>query len=154
MITAMRFLAASPKSRKTLQGKLLEKGYPETIIQETLEELEKQHLLNDRQFANQVVSKFRFGTVSGRRKIAFELKKRGIPAVLGEEALTVYDREAEEAAAFEVAENKWGQGKKLPFLKRRKKVYDFLIRRGFDFQIAKDVVDRLAAADRSEGTDF
>lgn len=142
-LTSLRLLTATPKTRKELEKKLLEKGYPQPIIQETLNRLEEQGLLSDQTYAKNLLSRLTYDKPSGRRKISFEMKRRGVPARIQEELLAAVSVEEETAKASELAQHKWLQGSQLDPEKRKKKVYDFLIRRGFDFQIARDIIERL-----------
>lgn len=136
-------MAATPKSRSELSKKLLDKGYDDAVVNDVLDEMEKKNLLSDRSFANDIVSRLTHGKPSGKRKISFELKRRGIPTGLREEILTGLDEIEEAKRAAELAALKWQSFKKYPFDKRKKRIYDFLARRGFDFQIIRDAVEAL-----------
>ena len=142
-ITSLRLLAASSKSGHELARRLDEKGYPKDVIAGTLAELEKKGLLNDRTYADQLVAKNVLGRPAGMRKIAFELKRHGIPPKIQEELLARLTPESEAERARELAGRQWERCKPLPLRNRKEKVYDFLIRRGFDFQTAREVVDQL-----------
>ena len=142
-ISALRLLAASPKSRKELAGKLADKGYPEETVRETLDQLEKQGLQSDRAFAQNLLERWTYAQPSGRRKIDFELKRRGIASAIREELLSSIAPEDERARARELASARWERLTKLPAEKRTQRVYEFLIRRGFDFQICRDLVEQL-----------
>lgn len=140
LITALRFLTASAKSRKTLKQKLEEKGYGEEIVEQALGRLEKQGLLNDRAYAQNLLQAYTTHRASGRRKVAFELEKRGINKKLTREVLESYSPQEEREKALEVAQLKNERWKNLDKMKRRKKLYDFLIRRGFEFDLCRDIV--------------
>ncbi|MDD5218233.1 MAG: RecX family transcriptional regulator [Candidatus Omnitrophica bacterium] len=143
-LTSLRLLAASPKSRGQIMTKLEDKGYPEEVVRETLDMLERRNFLNDKKFAAELAQKFRVAKPSGRKKIAFELKAHGVPPEVCEEILSGWDDVEESQRAQGLACVKWAQTAKLPKAKRWKKVYDFLVRRGFEFQLARDVLDDLA----------
>ena len=142
-IMALRLLAATPKSRTELAGKLKRKGYDGHVIQETLDDLEAQGIVNDRVFAQDLTARFTQTRPSGRKKIQFELKKHAVPEKILEELVGAITPEAEAERARELARERWSRFERLPELKRKKKVYDFLIRRGFDFQITRDVIEGL-----------
>ncbi len=145
-VTSLRLLAASPKSRKELAFKLTDKGYEEGVIQEILDNLERQGILSDRSYGRNLVARFVQGQPSGRRKIAFELKRHGLPSSIQEELLGELNPEEEIARAEELAGARWERLKNFPIEKRRKRVYDFLIRRGFDFQIVRDILEKFEHA--------
>lgn len=146
-MTALRMLAASQKSRSALSKKLSDKGYPAQAVREALDELEKKGILNDRAFAQDLLTRFSQGQLSGRRRIGFELQKRGIPPEVREEMLGGLSDEGERERARELFENRWGLWKNLAPEKRRKKVFDFLLRRGFDFQIVRELMEQRAGKD-------
>lgn len=143
LVTALRLLTATPKSRKGLQDKLKQKGYPPEVLDVTLDRLEKQGLLNDRALAQSLCQSYVNYKFSGRKRIAFELGKKGIRQNLIHEVLESYSPEEEKDKALELAKQKWDRWTRLDKMKRRKKVYDFLLRRGFDFNIARETIDKL-----------
>lgn len=149
-LTSLRLLAATPKTRKELEKKLVEKGYSEPIIQDTLAGLEKQGFLSDKAYAKNLLSKLTNAKPSGKRKISFEMKRHGISSAIQAEILEEISEEDETAKARELAELKWAQNAKLEPMKRRKKVFDFLIRRGFDFQTTKDILSEVAKNDNTD----
>ena len=142
-ITALRLLAATAKSKRRLKQRLREKGYPDEIIEGTLTRLERDGILNDRNFALSVFQTFSNSRVSGRKRIAFEMQKRGVEGKLVEEILGSYGPGEEREKAAELAKIKFDHWQKLEPMARRKKTYDFLIRRGFDFSLSRDIVERL-----------
>lgn len=140
-LTALRLLAATPKSKVRLKQKLKEKGYPSQVIEETLGRLEQDGILNDKNFAASVFQTFSQYRPSGRKRIVFEMKKRGIGERVISETLQTFDAGAEREAALGLAEAKLNRWQKLEPARRRKKIYDFLIRRGFDFTLSREIVD-------------
>lgn len=142
-VVVLRWLAVSPKSRNDLQEKLRRKGFSDEVITLCLDGLEKAGIVSDAVFADQLLTKFRFGKISGKRKIAFELKKHRIKKETAENLLDGISEEEELQRAQELASQRWDRLLKLPVEKRKKRVYDFLNRRGFDFNIARHVMDNL-----------
>lgn len=151
LITSMRLLAATAKSRIELAGRLKEKGYPDPVIQNTLDDLEKQGFLNDRTYARNLKSQFTFGKPSGSSKIAFELKRHGISAAIREEVLSEINPEEERERALDLGRIRWDKERKAPKEKRRQRVYSFLVRRGFSFSHARDVIETLERSDHEGG---
>ena len=142
-IVSLRLLAATPKSVKELRDKLSAKGFPGEMIQKILDKLESKGLLSDRVFAQNIVSRFTQGRPSGNRRIGFELKRKGVPAKLREEILEGLNPDEENERARGLAKEKWERFSRLDPEKRKRRVYDFLIRRGFDFQTVRDLVEEL-----------
>lgn len=151
-ITSLRLLAASPKSGQTLRKKLTDKGYPEKIISRVLDELGSQGILDDSTFAKDLVSRLTHLKAAGKYKVAFELKRQGVPEKIRHELLESITPESEFDRAFEQARLKWNGWKKLDTRKRKKRLYDFLIRKGYDFQIAQDVLQKFIKQPLSENS--
>lgn len=151
MITSLRLLAATPKSRNQLARRLSEKGYVQTVVRETLDQLEKQGLLNDRGLAQELKSRFTQAKPSGRKRLVFEMKRRGIPEKVREEVLGELNPEDEQNRAREAGLLRWQKFKNLPLLKRKKRVYDFLLRRGFDYSTVRSLVERFESQNDENG---
>lgn len=150
MLSAVRLLTASPKSRKNLGQKLLDRGYEEDLVRRILEKLENQGILNDRSYGTALLQSYIHYKVSGKRRISFELKKKGLPPELIEDLVGQYPEATEREKALELARLKWLKDRKLEALKRRKKIYDFLIRRGFDYAIAREALRIAENENRTE----
>lgn len=143
LVTSLRLLTVTPKSRRGLARKLEERGFPQTVIEGTLDHLEKQGVLNDRALGQSLLQSYLYRRPSGRKRIAFEMEKRGIKDSLIEELLEKDTPEEERARALDLARNKVAGWKKLDRTKRRKKLYDFLVRRGFDFNLSREVAEEV-----------
>lgn len=143
LVTSLRLLAASPKSRLKIQEKLKARGFKQGVIERILSQLERQGYLNDRAFAEAVFQSLTNQRPSGRRRIAFELKKRGIKEGLIQELLEPCGEEEERERALAVAKEKAGRWQKVDRQNRRKKIYDFLVRRGFDYALSREVVEEV-----------
>ena len=142
-LIALRLLAATPKSKKRLKQKLEEKGFSGEVTDGVLGKLEKQGVLNDKNLAAAVFQTYSSYRPSGRRRIAFEMEKRGITHGLVEEVLQRDTPEEERGRALALARLRFENWKKLHPAKRQKKLYDYLIRRGFDYAVAREVIEEV-----------
>ena len=143
-ITCLRLLAASPKSGQELRKKLSAKGYSAESIDQALQNLRAQGILDDTAYAKDLAARLTLGKCVGRHKIAFELKRHGISKKISDEILETLSDEDENERALEQARLKWFSWSKVDPQKRKKRLYDFLIRKGYDFQIAQDILQRLS----------
>jgi len=143
LITSLRLLTSTSKSRKALEKRLASKGYLPDVVKRTLDRLEGEGLMNDKVLAQSLFQSFVTQRPSGRKRIAFELKRRGITSDVTQEVLEKYSAEEERRIACELATLKWERWRNLEITRRRKKTYDFLVRRGFDFSLAREVTDGL-----------
>lgn len=144
VITILRLLAASPKSGQELKKKLAAKGFPGPVIDQALDHVRDQGILDDTKYARDLMARLTLGKAAGRRKVAFELRRRGIPPKTREELLGSLSDEEETERALDQARLKWSGWSRLDPQKRKKRLYDFLIRKGYDFQIAQDVLQKIA----------
>ena len=143
LITCLRLLAASPKSGQELKKKLADKGYSVAIIDQALNNLRTQGVLDDTLYAKDLVARLTLGKAAGRHKIAFELKRHGLSKKISDELLGTLSNEDEAERALELARLKWAGWGKVDLQKRKKRLYDFLIRKGYDFQVVQDVLQKL-----------
>src|SRR3990167_7327860 len=127
LLISLRLLAASPKTSQELRKKLQAKGF-----------------LSDQAYAMNLLARYRGSSLSGRRKIAFEFKRHGIAKKIQDEILSGYSHEEEREQAESIARDRWNRLVKLPDEKRKKRVMDFLMRRGFEYQIVRDVLQGIA----------
>ncbi len=144
-ITCLRLLAASPKSGHELKKKLSGKGYAPEVIKQVLTELMTQGILDDTAFAKDLMTRLTIGKAAGRHRIAFELKRHGISKKIREDLLEGISEGDETLRALEQARLKWSGWSKLEPQKRKKRLYDFLVRKGYDFQIVQDILQKLSS---------
>ncbi len=149
LATSYRILAAGANTCFELRRKLRHKGYPEDVVEETVELLKKDRFLNDQDVAKGLINRFRYSQPSGRQKIAFELKKRGVPADISEPLLEELSFEDEEEMGRDVGLRKWNALGGADLQKKKKNVYDFLIRRGFNFQTVRDLVEEFSSSENT-----
>lgn len=100
---AVACLAARAHSKHEIEQKLLRVGYRPCTVEMVLYKLEREHLLNDADFARQWVEA-RSGRKLGRSRIAQELRRKGIDADEAEEALSAIGEDAQLADAIALAE--------------------------------------------------
>ena len=112
-----------------------------------LYKLEREHLLNDADFARQWVEA-RSGRKLGRSRIAQELRRKGIDADEAEEALSAIDEDDQLADAIALAEKAAARAK--PDEDPRKtyqRIAAMLARRGFRWDITKEALAQVLQAD-------
>jgi len=144
LITCLRLLAASPKSGQELRKKLAAKGFSAEIIDRAIHDLRTQGILDDTAYAKDLMARLTLGKGVGSHRIAFELKRHGISKKISDELLETLSSEDETERALELARMKWAGWALLDPQKRKKRLYDFLIRKGYDFQIAQDILQKLS----------
>ena len=143
LIYAMRLLSISKKSEKRIREKLKEKGYSQNSIEEVTGELKTKGILDDLKFAKEKVYWAHHGNPVGKRRLKFELKKHGVKDSQITEALEDIDPASERDTAFSLAKTQAEKLKALSPIQRKKRLYDFLARRGFDYEICREIVTSL-----------
>ena len=108
-----------------------------------LYKLEREHLLNDADFARQWVEA-RSGRKLGRSRIAQELRRKGIDADEAEEALSAIGEDAQLADAEKAAAR--AKSDEDP-RKTYQRIAAMLARRGFRWDITKEALAQVLQAD-------
>mgnify|MGYP006154291137 FL=1 len=140
---AYNYLSYRARSVKEVRDKLVQKEFAEEIIEQLVDDLQRQKLLNDREFARRFVEA-RLGRANGSRKLAQELRRKGIETeiideVLGEFAATL---DSEERAVGLLGKQAW-RYRGLERDKAKRRMLGFLARRGYDAQMARSAVDKV-----------
>jgi len=137
---ALLFLGYRARSESEIQQNLRKHEIPETVIEETIERLRKDGLANDGQFASTWVENRSTFRPRSRRMMALELRQKGLDDESMKSALDAVD---DEALAYEAAIKRAPRLKSLEWSEFRKKLSDFLARRGFPYSVVAPVVSRV-----------
>jgi regulatory protein len=112
-------------------------------IETTVLDLMASGLLDDRVFTTSWIND-RLARPFGFRRIIQELKAKGIDQEIIEQALAVikgsYDPEK---AALGLAQRRWQRLPDIDPLKKKKRVSDFLLRRGFETETVMKILRKL-----------
>ena len=116
---------------------------PESVIESLVNNLKNKGLLNDEEFAKAWVESRRRSKSKGMNVIKAELYQKGIAREIMEEVLSDKETEgqSEEDLAKQALEKKINVWRNLEEMKLKKKAVEFLVRRGFEYSVAKEVVE-------------
>lgn len=142
---ALKLLEYRPRSRVELSRRLKRVGFAENIVGETLTRLEALGLIDDAQFSRSWVSHRLAGKAMGKARIKWELRQKGVPTEVAEEALSAVDADIEYQAALEAARRRWQRDKGLDERTRRRRLASFLRRQGFDWDAITKILNELSA---------
>lgn len=142
---SLRLLARSAKSKSALEKRLREKGIPEKVIPPVIERLTALGFIDDDKFARSLAERYKTAKPSGKARILFELKRKGIPSEICREIVSDYTSEEELEAACGLAQRKWASLASAEISQRKKKTFNFLLRRGFDFETADQALRRISS---------
>ena len=139
---AVAALAARACSRKEIEGKLFRIGYRPCTVEMVLYKLEREHLLDDADFARQWVEA-RCKKL-GRRRIAQELRQKGISAEQTDEALKQVDEEEQLACAASLASKALGRAKSGEDpRKTAQRIIAAIVRRGYGYDVARKALQQV-----------
>jgi regulatory protein len=145
---ALLFLSYRARSESEIRQNLSKHEIAEAVIEETLERLRRDGFANDKKFASAWVENRSTFHPRGRRALALELRQKGIDDSTIESALKEVD---EEALAYQAGQKKANKLKVLEWSEFRKKMSEFLARRGFSFSVIAPIVARLWSESHTEG---
>jgi regulatory protein len=146
---ALRLLAYHPRSEAELRSRLARRRLPPDIVQEAIERVREQGLLDDAAFARYWVDARQQSSPRGHRLLRRELLSKGIAVETAAQAVATV---AEEEIARRVAEKKARSLHDLDYPTFRRRLGQFLLRRGFPYDTARALVDELwRASQRAAG---
>jgi regulatory protein len=132
---ALDMLEARARGVVELRRLLIRKGEPEAEVDDAIQRLQRSGLLNDDNYARQFARSKALGAGLSRRRLQQELTKRGVSRDVAEPAIeAVFDEEGvdEEASIERVARKKLRMLTKADDDTKRRRLYAFLARRGYD----------------------
>jgi regulatory protein len=137
---ALLFLSYRARSESEIRQNLRKHEMPEEVIEQTLDRLRQDGLANDGLFAQAWVENRSTFRPRSRRMLAMELRQKGLDDEAVSSALEDVD---DEPLAYEAAK-KWAPRlKALEWADFRKKLSEFLARRGFSYSVIAPVVIRI-----------
>lgn len=137
---ALLFLSYRARSEAEIRKNLRKHEIPEEVIEQTIERLRRDGLANDGQFARLWVENRSAFRPRSRRMLAMEMRQKGIDDETTSAALQHVD---DEALAYEAAQKKSNRFKELDWQAYRKKLSEFLARRGFSYSVIAPVVTKI-----------
>jgi len=147
---ALKFLAPRPRSEAEVRRRLTLHKLAPAMIDTLVARLQRAGLLDDQAFANFWVENRTTFRPRSARVLRMELRQKG----LGEEAVrTALTGTNDADAAYALGEKRVRRLLTLPRDEFRRKLGDFLMRRGFSYDIIEPVVTRLWAEHGSGAAD-
>ena len=140
--TALRIIERSYKTEMEIKEKLIEKGYDLESILPVVDFLKEYSFIDDKEYIKLYI-KDRIRR-QGSQKIKYALIKKGIDPNEIEANLTNLNKDQEKDVALELVKKKHSQlvGREKDIYKLSNKLYRFLVGRGYDYALAKDVIKK------------
>ena len=143
--TALKIIERTYKSEKELAERLELKGYDSHIIKRTINFMKEYNLLNDNSYATMYVKDK--SKIAGKRK--YTLLQKGINENIIENELEKLDNNELKNAAYEMALKKYKviSKREADEYKLMQKLYRFLMGKGYDYDLIKDVVKSIVKSE-------
>ena len=127
-----------------LKRKLRQKKFSEAAISRTVSIYKKSGLLDDKSYAEKVVSRQLAEKPSGRPYLISLLMSKLIIRELAEETVeSLYQSEDELGLAVSALSQRWNQYSQFELEEARRKAYNYLSRKGFSYGVAKEAFEQL-----------
>jgi regulatory protein len=151
---ALGLIRRRPRAERELRRRFEQNRLPVAIQDAVIDRLRRSGLIDDRGFAEAWVENRSAFRPRAARMLRFELRQKGVPGAAIEAALEGYD---EEGAATEAARKASRRFSHLSEVDYRRRLTQYLARRGFDHATISPVVERMwretaAHRDESEGS--
>jgi regulatory protein len=152
---ALNMLAFRARASRELARALERKGEPKELVERAVVRLTEQGLLDDAAFAESFTRAKVLGAQQSKRRVQQELARKGVAREVSDAAIaTVF--EEEEVDQREVVEGaarkKLTSLRKLDPVVRRRRLYAFLARRGYDGEDIRNAMQAVGEELRSEDT--
>jgi len=144
---ALLYLSYRTRSEKEIQQNLRKHEVPEDVIEGTLERLRTAGLANDNEFAQAWVENRSTFRPRSKRALTVELRQKGLDNETIQASLSDVD---EEALAYTAGSKRAPRFKTLEWVEFRKKLSEFLARRGFSYSVIAPVVTKIWSETHAE----
>ncbi|MGN6166106.1 MAG: regulatory protein RecX [Flavisolibacter sp.] len=139
-----QYCAYQERSHYEVQQKLYDLGIRKAEHDEIISTLIEEDYLNEERFAMQFVGgKFRMKDW-GRKKIYYALKEKKVSEYNIKKAMKQIDEDAYAEVLRELAEKKYELLKNEQWLVRKKKTIDYLLQKGYEYELVTAAVNSIA----------
>lgn len=140
---ALRQLGFSDRSSEQLRDAMRKREVPEGAVHEVVERLTRVGLIDDAAYAAMLVRTRQAERGLARRALLEELRKKGIPPHIAEEAIEQVDEADEAVAARELVRKRVRSMRDLDPTRRRNRLYGTLGRKGYTSSTARQAIDEV-----------
>lgn len=140
MSCAFTHMSRSEKSEKQLREHLFKKEFSENTIEKIMARLKELNYVDDLNLAKNFVE---HSSSSGKKAIRFKLKTKGISDEIINEVLENVSDEDQLEKAIELAEKQLPKYNKYELYDQKRRMNDFLARRGFDWNVISSAIEKV-----------
>jgi len=139
-----RLLALREHSIGELRVKLSRKGFAPAAVRRVIQKYKKQGLLDDARFALTTAKNLLARRPGGRSFLSAYLQNKLIDRTLAEQTADIVMAGVEESElARKALESRWREFRHFELEVARRKSYNFLARRGFSYEAAREAFEQL-----------
>jgi regulatory protein len=138
---ALHFMSYRPRSSAEVRQNLTKRGISETLVEETVNRLQRAGLINDAEFAQAWVENRNTFQPRSKSALRMELRRKGLDEEVFQPVLD--EKVDEDALALEAARKYARRLAGLEWLAFRQKLGGFLARRGFSYATLSPVVSEV-----------
>jgi len=139
---ALKILSFRRRTEKQVKDKLQKKGFDEKTIKATIDKLKEFDLINDLEFATAWVKDRLAFKPRGKKLLKQELWKKGIKKEMIEQVTEELCQD-EDKSALELLEKIKKRYKDLEPKAAKRRMFNFLLRRGFSYEVARQVLAQI-----------
>ncbi len=137
------------RSEKELRERLEKKGFSENHIAGTIGHLKKAGYLDDHALAQDLKRQAFDNKLLGHNNAKRFLLNRGVPDEIIDETLE-YNEETEAGKIKKLIEKKLGTAGNCPDKKKEKRLWDFLVRKGYRFSTIRNALHNIIRIEEDE----
>jgi len=144
---ALNLISYRPRSEAEVRNNLKKHQIPEETTTQVITRLRETGILNDQQFAETWIENRAAFRPRSKFALRMELKQKGVDEEIIEETLTNIN---DEEQAYEAGQKKARQLRSTDEQEFKRKLFGFLARRGFNYEVTSSVVKKLWEEKKNE----
>lgn len=143
--TALHYIGYKMRTVQEIRRKLTEKAFAEETIDEVIAFLEKYGYADDREYCRKYIKEtLRMKPKSGYA-LKIELRQRGVSSHIIDEVMAETEMDEQTDALYWLQKKSRGQWAEMGE-KKRKQLQDFLLRKGYSYDIIRDAFRQMEEA--------
>ena len=144
---ALDYIAYQARTQTEVRRKLVRKGFSDTIADEAVARMHELGYLDDEAYARAYARGRLAGRGHGPQRIRTDLRRRGVaPKTIDAVLDDLVEADDLRETALRHGRKRWLRlASEEDERKRRKKLSDFLVRRGYDYDLIREIVETLEA---------
>ena len=141
LAAALRMLAGREMSQARVGERLLARGFPDDVVQETLARLSRAGVLDDRRSARAAARTLLAVRLRGRHRVGRELEQLGFNRDEARDAMQAALAEVDETAVLaRVVASRMRGGRTIPDAASYRRLFAALLRRGFPADLIRSAL--------------